>query len=378
MRVLSLVALLAFVSAQFGAANGDRTGIAAVNSDTDLLPRVLAAEYKQDKRSLRRYDPDELDERDSEEEADSEEEVDSEEEERGAIFGLEKVDDVVSKVAKTDDAVSKAAKADDFVEKAGKASTQWKALMQKNLKPLAETGVLVKKLRTNALYKDVELEKLSLLALRQLDDVERIRVVDIKNKVKGTKATADGMRRKMEHTKDMKIAPAQFLESHVGREVQLLGKNGERLLSAAVVSRSSDDVNGKVLLISSSNPKKGDFLLPKGGWDDGEAIEKAALREVIEEGGVNAKLLHKLGNFEFTEGSTAYAYMMKSGTVYDDWAESLRYRIWVSYDDAIALLAKRPYMADVVRKAKETDELIKLKELPAADSKLEKIKLDIN
>eukprot|EP00644_Phytophthora_capsici_P004104 jgi/Phyca11/21693/fgenesh1_pg.PHYCAscaffold_107_\ len=238
----------------------------------------------------------------------------------------------------------------------------------------AETGRLVKKLKANVLYKDVELEKMSLQALRQLDDIERIRQVDIKNKVKGTKETADGMRRKMEITDNMKLPPPQFLESHIGREAQRLGENGQRLLSAAVVSKG-DDVHGKVLLISSSNPKKGDFLLPKGGWDEGEAVEKAVLREVIEEGGVKGQLLHKLGDFEFTEGSTAYAYMMKSSTIYDDWAESIRYRLWLSYDDAIILLAKRPYMADVVRKAKETDELIKLRKLDAADESLANIKL---
>ncbi|KAK1943061.1 Nudix hydrolase 21 [Phytophthora citrophthora] len=337
MRILSLVTLLAFVSAQLIAANADRTGIAAVDSNSALLPRVLAAEYNQVKRSLRRYDPNEFDERDSEEEeADSDDEedseddgVDSEEEEREAITPvLGKVDDMVSKVIKSDDMVSKAAKADDVVEKAAKATSKWKALVQQNLNRLGETGKLVKKLKANDLYKNIALEKMSLSALRQLDDIEDLRKLDIKNKIKGTKTTPDGMRRKMVHTNDMKLPPAEFLVSHVGRGEQLLGANNQRLLSAAVVSKG-DDINGKVLLISSSNPKKGDFLLPKGGWDRGEDIEKAALREVIEEGGVKGQLLHKLGDFEFTEGSTAYAYMMKSSTVYDDWAESIRYRLWV-------------------------------------------------
>ncbi|KAK1943020.1 hypothetical protein P3T76_005657 [Phytophthora citrophthora] len=121
MRVLPLVALLAFVSAQ-QAVDANRTGIAAVDSNTALLPRRLVAEYKQINRSLRRYDPDELDE------LDSEEEVDSEDEERGVIPGLEKVDDVVSKVTKADDVVSKAAKVDDI---AAKASSKLQTLMQK-------------------------------------------------------------------------------------------------------------------------------------------------------------------------------------------------------------------------------------------------------
>ncbi|KAK1941264.1 hypothetical protein P3T76_007130 [Phytophthora citrophthora] len=92
-------------------------GSKAVDSNTALLPRVVhgAAEYKQVKRSLRRYDPNVFEERDSEEE-----EVDSAEEERSVtIPGLEKVDDVMPKITKVD----------DFVEKASKSSSKWKTLV---------------------------------------------------------------------------------------------------------------------------------------------------------------------------------------------------------------------------------------------------------
>ncbi|KAG1695416.1 hypothetical protein DVH05_020454 [Phytophthora capsici] len=321
MRVLSLVTLLAFVSAQLIAANADRTGIAAVDSNTALLPRVLGVESK---RTLRRYDPSEFDSEeavDSDEEADpvevadSDEEVVSEGEERVGIPGMEKV-------------ASKATKADDMVPNAAKGAMKWKILVQKNMGQLVETAKLVKKLKVGSFYSNVELEKMSLSALRQLDDIQQLQKADIKSNVFGTKATANGMRRKMTRTENMKLPPEQFLVSHVGRGAQRLGENGQRLLSAAVISKG-DDINSKVLLISSSDTKKGDFLLPKGGWDHGETIEKAVLREVIEEGGVNGQLLHKLGEYPFKKGATAYAYMMKASTVYDDWAESIRYRIWV-------------------------------------------------
>ncbi|POM68806.1 Hypothetical protein PHPALM_14984 [Phytophthora palmivora] len=104
------------------------------------------------------------------------------------------------------------------------------------------------------------------------------------------------------------------------------------------------------------------------------------MREVIEEGGVNAQLLHGLGKSKFSEGDkkyTYYSYMMKSSTVYDDWAESARYRIWVSYDDAIALLAKRPHMVKVVEKAKKIDGKVKAGKLPEADRKMRKFTLDL-
>ncbi|EGZ18980.1 hypothetical protein PHYSODRAFT_462707, partial [Phytophthora sojae] len=93
--------------------------------------------------------------------------------------------------------------------------------------------------------------------------------------------------------------PAPILTSHTGREDQLYAKDGTRLLSCSVVSRSAKEGGGNVLLISSSNPTKKDWLLPKGGWDEGETIHRAAWREVIEEGGVDAQLKIGLGKLSF-------------------------------------------------------------------------------
>ncbi|KAL3658663.1 hypothetical protein V7S43_016299 [Phytophthora oleae] len=340
-----LVVLVAFASTSLVATGSETAGTAVVDPAAELSIQV--------KRSLRRYNGDE---------------------DRGALIGLEKVDD----------ALSKATKADDVVGKTGKASSKLKTLLLKNLHELAEHAKLTGRLSSSKLYKDVALEKMSLSTLRQLDDIEIVRMSDIKNGIKGTKDTPNGMRRKMEHVIGG-VVPDKFLKSQIGRHDQRYGLDGSRLLSSAVVSRPAEQGGGQVLLISSSKPEKGDWLLPKGGWDKGEEIETAALREVIEEGGVNAQLLHSLGDYKVKEqtkrGEQAYsyfAYTMKASKVYGDWAESIRYRIWVSYDDAMLLLAKRPYMVDVVKKAKEIDELVKLKKLPAADPKLENIKLDLN
>ncbi|KAE8979503.1 hypothetical protein PF011_g22820 [Phytophthora fragariae] len=161
-------------------------------------------------------------------------------------------------------------------------------------------------------------EGLSEETLHQLVMVEKMRKTDIAtyNKAAGI------MYREMDPFPGMKVAPV--LESTSGRENQLYAEDGSRLLSCIVASRSPEEGGGDVLLISSSNPKKKDWLLPKGGWDAGEAIEAAAWRELIEEGGVNGH-----------------------------WAESVRYRIWVSYDDAELLLAGRPEMVEVVKAARE-------------------------
>ncbi|KAG6599667.1 Secreted RxLR effector peptide protein [Phytophthora cinnamomi] len=160
----------------------------------------------------------------------------------------------------------------------------------------------------------------------------------------------------MEHVDGMKYAPR--LESNTGRANQRYDEDGSRMLSCIVASRSPEEGGGDVLLISSSNPKKQDWLLPKGGWDNDETIEYAAWRELMEEGGVEGSIVSPLQPFKFWKGDDGYVYhpfMMHATTVFDQWAESMRYRIWVSYDDAEKLLWKRPEMVDVVKAARSAD-----------------------
>ncbi|KAG6960889.1 hypothetical protein JG687_00007990 [Phytophthora cactorum] len=165
-----------------------------------------------------------------------------------------------------------------------------------------------------------------------LDKIEDLRKVDIKNNVKGAKETVDGMRRKITPFAGMELPDPKYLVSHVGHDMQRFDKKRwSRLLSSAVVMRTNEQGQHQIVFLSSSNPKKGDFLLPKGGWDKGEDIKKAALREVIEEGGVNAQLAHGLGKVKFEDAGkkyTYFAYLMKANKIYDDWAESIRYRLW--------------------------------------------------
>ncbi|OWZ00186.1 hypothetical protein PHMEG_00028684 [Phytophthora megakarya] len=388
MRVLSLVGLIAV--ATLTAADSTKSGV-AVQSDAKLLSRVLVADHKQVKRSLR-YTPDELDSKDSEDE------------ERGV--GADKIDDIVTKL----DDVTGLNKLDDAAEKAKRVSPKLDAAIKKNMDELEEFGrlSLAKKLQANhadaptlrlpvlkqmnAIEKSTdrvslvaslkgkypEADDLSLSALQQLGVIEARRPDDIK-KFKLNKDTGDGMHKPIPDFEGIKKVPKQFLESHVGRGTQRYGANKERLLSAAVVSRPANQGGGDVLLISSSKPTKGDWLLPKGGWDHGEDVKRAALREVVEEGGVKAQLLHGLGKSSFEEGGkghTYYAYMMKSSTVYDDWAESARYRIWVSYDDAIKMLSKkRPQFAKMVEEAKKKAAKIAAGKLPEQDKKMRKFTL---
>ncbi|KAF4032579.1 NUDIX domain-containing protein [Phytophthora infestans] len=365
MKVLQLIALTALVSSCVAASAADPSGLAKTKSDVDVLSRVLA-DHEQTNRSLRRYDLEGLDS------------VNSNREERNSIT---MVDDVVTKASGLVDDVM--GKTDDVVGKAGqfgKVPTKLRDVATKNMdkiKEMTARSALVKTLTGRYDYA----EKLSLSALKQLDDIEKVRAVDIKKGIKGSKETPDGMRRVIEPFEGMKVAPKKFLESHVGRADQRYGKDGSRLLSANVVMRLNDKGEKQILLISSSNPKKGDFLLPKGGWDKGEDVKKAALREVIEEGGVGGQLAHGLGKLRFAEGNNKYTYqafLMRSSTVYDDWAESIRYRLWVSMDDAMEILKGRPKMAEVVNRAKRVDDRIVAGELPALNPKLSQVKLDLN
>uniref|UniRef100_H3GDP9 RxLR effector protein n=1 Tax=Phytophthora ramorum TaxID=164328 RepID=H3GDP9_PHYRM len=159
-------------------------------------------------------------------------------------------------------------------------------------------------------------------------------------------------------------------------------KKYSRLLACIVASRSVEKGGGDVLLVSSSNARKNDWLLPKGGWDKGETVEKAAMRELIEEGGVGGTIMHSLGETAFKnalEPSKGYVYnsfWMKADDIFDQWPESIRYRIWVSFDDAEKMLKKRPQMAEIVKATKEKAALVKTGDLPAMDDTLSKLKFE--
>ncbi|KAG6574501.1 RxLR effector protein [Phytophthora cinnamomi] len=50
-----------------------------------------------------------------------------------------------------------------------------------------------------------------------------------------------------------------------------------------------------------------------------------------------------------------HSYLMQGVKKYDQWPESMRYRIWLSWDDAITLLKAKnhPEMAEIVMRARE-------------------------
>ncbi|ETM99058.1 hypothetical protein PPTG_19047 [Phytophthora nicotianae INRA-310] len=367
MRVLLLFVVIGYLlsyAAASAAIDAGTTGVVKENSEVGLLSYAIAGGDKQVKRSLRLDNHDEL------------AKLDSKDEER-VPSGM--VDDVVAKVgqSKLNDLIKKnldefagfAAQGKKLLGKSSEATKNWGKL---------KASVLRGKLKPAYEYAD----QLSLSTLQQLDEIQKLRKVDIKNGVKGSKKTPDGMRRKFATSnppKERILPKEEYLVSHVSRDKQRYGKDGSRLLSAGVVTRTNEQGQLQILLISSSNPNKHDFLLPKGGWDKGENIKKAALREVIEEGGVNAQLAHGLGKVKFKEGEdkyTYFAYLMKSNQIYDDWSESIRYRVWVTPDEAIVMLQNRPHMQEVVKRAKAMQNKITAGIKPELNPDLAKVKLD--
>ncbi|RAW21369.1 hypothetical protein PC110_g22190 [Phytophthora cactorum] len=331
MRLISLATLIAIVSSC-------ATSSAASNSLTLLSSRAHASNHK---RSLRQNDFNEL----------SATEVSNEERN---IVKVDKVDDIVTKV---DDAFGKM-----HVQK---LPANLNAAVEKAVMTADDIAAVAKKI--SAKYP----KGLSESTMTQIKKVEEQRLKDLATY---SKDTADGMRRKIEPFPGIKIAPKEYLGSHIGRDMQRYGNDNARLLSCNVISRPKEQGGGDVLLISSSNPNKNDWLLPKGGWDKGEDIEKAAWREAIEEGGVNGKLTAALGKITFKNKDDKkyryYAYKMKAKTVYDDWSESVRYRLWVSYEDAIKMLGNREEMVNIVKRAKLADDLANANRLPKEDPRL--------
>jgi 8-oxo-dGTP pyrophosphatase MutT (NUDIX family) len=58
------------------------------------------------------------------------------------------------------------------------------------------------------------------------------------------------------------------------------------------------DQNVQYLLIT-SNSNKSRWIFPAGHIEEGEKPEEAALREVVEEAGVEAKVISNLGSFQY-------------------------------------------------------------------------------
>lgn len=147
-----------------------------------------------------------------------------------------------------------------------------------------------------------------------------------------------------------------------GRERQRYGKAGERLVAGCIPFQMLKKLDGmceaRILMITSRNGKG--FVFPKGGWEEDESVECAALRETVEEAGVRGRLEEPfLGTFNFKSGKVdqqtrargncvAYMFSMEVFEELDCWPEhNERTRIWCTLGEAY-VKARHDWMRSVL------------------------------
>ncbi len=107
--------------------------------------------------------------------------------------------------------------------------------------------------------------------------------------------------------------------------------------AAAIVFRIVGGLPLVLVVRAKRNPEH--WIFPKGHVEQDETADDAALRELLEEGGVEGEIVSRLGELTYTRDGLAYdveyylcAYRRTVGT---DEPRSPR---WCSYEDALGLL----------------------------------------
>ena len=69
------------------------------------------------------------------------------------------------------------------------------------------------------------------------------------------------------------------------------------------------EINGQVRVLLIKNAFNDDWTFPKGGIEQGESVEQAAVREILEETGVQSKIIKRVGR-------NAYHYRQDGTPIY--------------------------------------------------------------
>jgi len=108
----------------------------------------------------------------------------------------------------------------------------------------------------------------------------------------------------------------------------------------------------EVLLITSR--RKGDWIIPRGGWDHDETKSQCAVRETREEAGVEGNIIASFGHYKrlSTKGydTKVYIFIMNVSVVKERWAEQCRERKWFDLEtiiNNIDTIFQRPEIADI-------------------------------
>ncbi|KAI8368172.1 NUDIX hydrolase domain-like protein [Radiomyces spectabilis] len=142
-------------------------------------------------------------------------------------------------------------------------------------------------------------------------------------------------------------------EARIGRANQIYDDNDVRQVAGCL---PIDPRTKRILLISSSK-HEGVWVIPKGGWENDETQVEAALRETWEEAGVRGVISGFLGCFYDSNKkgqakSQFWIYELLVDEIMKKWPEKKkRERRWFTFDEAITVLAPKPFMQDAVRKS---------------------------
>jgi len=115
--------------------------------------------------------------------------------------------------------------------------------------------------------------------------------------------------------------------------------------AGAIPFRHQDGQIEYCLITSSSQPNF--WTLPKGTIEPGDSPETTALKESLEEAGIEGRLVSgKLGTFDYRKNGGEYEvdlFLMRVTRSLDRWDEShVRKRQWVSASEATRILAGHP------------------------------------
>ncbi|KAK4392525.1 Nudix hydrolase 16, mitochondrial [Sesamum angolense] len=128
------------------------------------------------------------------------------------------------------------------------------------------------------------------------------------------------------------------------------------------VEEDGDGNSEKIVEVLMINSTSGPGLLfPKGGWENDETAEEAAVREAMEEAGVRGDLVHFLGCYPFKSKTLqdeyspeglcrAAMYALHVKEELDSWPEkSCRERSWLTVREAIES-CRHAWMRDALEK----------------------------
>ncbi|KAK9272327.1 hypothetical protein L1049_002698 [Liquidambar formosana] len=131
------------------------------------------------------------------------------------------------------------------------------------------------------------------------------------------------------------------LVSRTGRHLQRYDEGRRQVVGCIpyrlkITSQTSLEAEEDLEVLVISSQKGNRMSFPKGGWESDESIKEAALRECIEEAGVQGIVQCELGKWRFKSRSKGtynegYMFPLLVNKQLDLWPEKdVRQRIWMS------------------------------------------------